>query len=102
MLKNQGFAALDKEGKSRNTVSLKNRRKNDGRPRSVDAETVKALLGLPDRTTYADIRDFAMILLQLDTGIRPGEALQLLPCHVNLKTLKTARFLYTAQKRFFC
>lgn len=63
------------------------KRKNEGRPRSVDAEAVKALLNLPDRNSYVGLRDIALICLQLDTGIRPGEALRLLPCHVNMKTL---------------
>lgn len=64
------------------------KRKNEGRPRSVDAEAIKALLSLLDRNSYVGLRDIALICLQLDTGIRPGEALQLLPSHVNLKTLE--------------
>lgn len=51
------------------------KRKDEGRPRSVNGELVKALLSLPDKRTYGGIRDYALILLQVDTGIRPGEAL---------------------------
>lgn len=64
------------------------KRKDEGRPRSVDGETVKVLLSLPDKSTYAGIRDYALILLQLDAGIRPGEALQLTPSCFDLKGLE--------------
>lgn len=53
------------------------KRKDEGIPRNIDEETVKKLLAAVDRTTYTGLRDYALILLQLDTGIRPGEALQL-------------------------
>ncbi|MCG0278947.1 MAG: tyrosine-type recombinase/integrase [Thermanaeromonas sp.] len=64
------------------------KRKDEGRPRSVDEETIKALLSLPDRNSYTGIRDYALILLQVDTGIRPGEALQLTPSCFNLRNLE--------------
>lgn len=60
------------------------KRKNEGVPRSLDEETIKRLLSLPNRNTYTGLRDYALILFQLDTGARPGEALQLLPTHFNL------------------
>lgn len=31
---------------------------------------------LPNKRTYAGLRDYALILFQLDTGARPGEVLQ--------------------------
>lgn len=43
------------------------KRKDEGRPRSVDEETIKRLLSLPDLSTYTGIRDYALILLQVDT-----------------------------------
>lgn len=64
------------------------KRKNDGNPRSLDEETLKRLLDLPDKSTYAGLRDYALVLLQLDTGIRPGEALKLLLVHFNLSAME--------------
>ncbi|MGB9868187.1 MAG: tyrosine-type recombinase/integrase [Bacillota bacterium] len=64
------------------------KRRDEGRPRSVDAETVKRLLQLPDRGTFAGLRDYALLLLQLDCGIRPGEALRLTPSCFNLRGLE--------------
>jgi len=40
-------------------------------------ESVKALLRVIDKNTFAGLRDYAFVLLILDTGIRPSEALQL-------------------------
>jgi integrase len=64
------------------------KRREEGRARNIPAEVLKRLLALPDRTTYTGTRDYALILLQLDTGIRPGEALGLLPAHFNLQALE--------------
>jgi len=81
------------------------KRKDNGRVVSLDAETLERLLTLPDRETFAGLRDYALILLTLDTGIRPKEAFSLLPCDINLRSLevyvrqdfaktRTARTLY--------
>ena len=64
------------------------KRKDNGKPRSLDEEAVKTVLSLVDTSTYTGLRDYALILLQLDTGIRPGEALKLLPEHFNLSHLE--------------
>lgn len=64
------------------------KRKDNGKPRSLDEEAVKTVLSLVDTSTYTGLRDYALILLQLDTGIRPGEALKLLPKHFNLSHLE--------------
>lgn len=64
------------------------KRKNEGQPRDVGQDAIQKLLRLPDRSTYTGIRDYALILLQLDTGIRPGEALSLSPSCVNLNMLE--------------
>lgn len=53
------------------------KRKDEGKPRAVDAETLRRLLTLPDRATWAGLRDFTLFLFLLDTGTRPGEALGL-------------------------
>ncbi|ADG06647.1 site-specific integrase [Kyrpidia tusciae] len=75
------------------------KRKNDGTPRNLDDQTLKRLLELPDKSTYAGVRDHALVLLQLDTGIRPGEALQLLPAHFNLGALEVTVPSATAKTR---
>ncbi len=60
------------------------RRKAPARIVQLDLDTLKALLKLPDRTTYAGVRDYALLLLSLDNGIRPGEALSLRVADINL------------------
>lgn len=54
--------------------------------RDIDAAKVKELLSLPDRRTWAGLRDYALILFTLDTAARPGEALQLLPVDFDLSS----------------
>lgn len=63
-------------------------RKAEGRVVQYDADTLARLLSLPDRSTFSGLRDFAMLCLTLDTGIRPSEALSLLPGDVNLRALE--------------
>jgi len=48
-------------------------------------ESVQKLLKLPDGNTYAGLRDYCMLLLQLDTGIRPGEMLKVIPKDVKIE-----------------
>ena len=44
------------------------------------------LLELPDKSTFTGLRNYTLMLFSLDTGIRPGEALQLLPEDFNLRS----------------
>ncbi|MCW2279063.1 tyrosine-type recombinase/integrase [Heliophilum fasciatum] len=60
------------------------KRKADERIVQMDHDTIKKLLAQPDQTTYPGLRDYALLLLQLDTGIRPNEALTLFPGDLNL------------------
>jgi integrase len=46
------------------------------------------LLSLPNKNTFSGLRDYCLILLTLDTGIRPKEALNLLPADINLSSLE--------------
>jgi site-specific recombinase XerD len=48
-------------------------------PRIVEhsEKTIKALLGIPDTSTFSGLRDYLLILTILDTGIRPNELLQI-------------------------
>ncbi|MQL54012.1 tyrosine-type recombinase/integrase [Desulfofundulus thermobenzoicus] len=64
------------------------KKKDEGRVTEVDTETLEQLLSLPDRTTFAGLRDHALFLLTLDTGIRPSEAFSLLIDDFNLKNLE--------------
>lgn len=60
------------------------KRADGGRPRALPEDTLRRLVALPDRTRWAGLRDQALLLLMLDTGIRPSEALGLLPVDVDL------------------
>lgn len=55
-------------------------------PRIVDIpdEVLRRLVDLPDRSTYAGLRDRAFMLLTLDTGIRPSEGRMLLVIDIDL------------------
>lgn len=63
-------------------------RKTEGRVVSLDAETLTRLLALPDRESFSGLRDYTLILLTLDTGIRPSEAFSLLPSDINFRSLE--------------
>ena len=58
-------------------------------PRIVDhqEDTLRGLLELPNQTTFAGLRDYALILFTLDTGIRPKEAFSLTVEDFDLKHL---------------
>ncbi|ADQ41039.1 integrase family protein [Caldicellulosiruptor acetigenus I77R1B] len=63
-------------------------RKTDDRIVEIDIETLQKLLQLPDRKTFAGLRDYALMLLTLDTGIRPKEAFSLLKDHFDFKNMQ--------------
>ncbi|ACV64617.1 integrase family protein [Desulfofarcimen acetoxidans DSM 771] len=71
-----------------NPVKEFKRRKADERIVQFDLELLKKLLAIPDQSTYPGLRDYALLLLQLDSGIRPKEALSLLISDVNFKSLE--------------
>jgi integrase len=52
---------------------------------NIPTEILKKLIELPDPKSYAGYRDYCLILLTLDCGIRPNEALTLLLKDINLK-----------------
>ncbi|HFL3236709.1 TPA: hypothetical protein ACG3KH_004146, partial [Clostridioides difficile] len=45
----------------------------------VETEVLQALLAAPDQRTFVGLRDYTLIVLTLDTGIRPSEAMKLIP-----------------------
>lgn len=55
------------------------KRKPRGRIVQLEEKEVHALLQQPDKSTYAGFRDYCLLCLSIDTGIRPGEALRLMP-----------------------
>jgi len=61
------------------------KRKDEGRARAIPKDTLERLLELPDKSTFAGLRNYTIMLFSLDTGIRPGEALQLLPKDFNVR-----------------
>ena len=85
----QFFAWCVKEGIfPENPLTGFKKKKDSGRVVNLDVETLQKLLALPDRETFAGLRDYAIILLTLDTGIRPKEAFSLLPGDINLRSLE--------------
>ncbi|MFZ5650120.1 MAG: tyrosine-type recombinase/integrase [Bacillota bacterium] len=64
------------------------RRKTEARIVNIDENTLTRLINLPNKNTFAGLRDFALTLLTLDTGIRPKEALSLKVDDVNLRSLE--------------
>jgi len=83
------FAWCHREGilPSNPLESLRYRRA-EGRVVQLDAKTLSDLLSLPDKDTFSGLRDFALLCLTMDTGIRPSEALSLLPSDVNLRSME--------------
>jgi site-specific recombinase XerD len=63
------------------------KRKPQGRVVDIPAATLKALLDAPDTSTYAGLRDRALMLLQIDTGVRPGEALSLMETDLDMASM---------------
>lgn len=64
------------------------RRRVSPRKVRLSVDVIRALLGAPDRTTYAGQRDYSLLLLTLDTGVRPGEALSLSLEDVDLEEME--------------
>lgn len=61
------------------------KRKTSPRIVNIPKEVLSRLLELPDKSTFAGVRDYALFLLHLDTGIRPGEASNLLLSDFDLR-----------------
>lgn len=55
------------------------KRKPRGRIVQLSEKDISRLLSQPDKSRYTGLRDYCLICLQIDTGVRPGEALQLTP-----------------------
>lgn len=70
----------------KNPLAELKRKKTESRIVHIEKDTVRALLILPNQTTFAGLRDYTLILVQLDTGIRPKEAVNLLPVDINTRS----------------
>lgn len=53
------------------------KRKDEGRARHIDEDIIKKLFDVVSISTYAGLRDYAILIFTLDTGIRPKEAFSL-------------------------
>ena len=53
------------------------KRKDDGNVKPASIEALQSFLKAPDRKSYTGMRDYAIIVLMLDTGIRTKELLNL-------------------------
>ena len=73
--------------------------KEDNKPRSVDEETIKELLQLPDQKTFSGLRDYALIVFTMDTGIRPSEAFGLKIENINEKSYEVTVPAHVAKTR---
>ncbi|MHB1127768.1 MAG: tyrosine-type recombinase/integrase [Bacillota bacterium] len=56
--------------------------------RHIDEEALQLLLKTPDQDTFPGRRDFAMLCLTLDSGLRPQELVSILKEDVNLKSFE--------------
>jgi site-specific recombinase XerD len=70
-----------------NPMKAFKKRKAEPRIVSISEESLKKLLELPDLSTFAGLRDYALIFFTLDTGIRPKEAFSLKIQDFDLKHL---------------
>lgn len=64
------------------------KRKEDEVPRAVNQEVISELLSLPDQSTFGGLRDYALLILTMDAGIRPSEAAGLKLKDLNLSSLE--------------
>ncbi|MCL6576865.1 tyrosine-type recombinase/integrase [Kyrpidia sp.] len=80
------------------TKGIKQRRE-DQTPRHLPDDILSKLLRLPNQSAFVGVRDFALMLFQLDSGVRPGEALQLTPRDLNLASLEITIPAHVAKAR---
>lgn len=72
------------------TAGIKKAKEDLSNIRHVPLEALKKLLQQPDKRSYAGLRDYCLLLVQIDTGARPGELFQVRVSDLNLQ----ARELY--------
>ena len=70
---------------TRNPIEGLPSRKAEARIVKTDIEDIRKVLDTFPGDTWNGLRDFALLMLQIDTGIRPGEALSLLASDVSIQ-----------------
>lgn len=68
----------------------------------LDAEEVRALLSVPDRTTALGRRDYALLLLLFNSGARVQELVDIRPCDLQLTGPHQVRLFGKGRKERFC
>ncbi|MGR6760896.1 tyrosine-type recombinase/integrase [Paenibacillus sp. T2-29] len=68
---------------STNPLASVKKRKTENRAVAVEVDVLNALLAAPNQSTFVGLRDYTLILLTLDTGIRPSEGTKLIPQDFN-------------------
>lgn len=61
------------------------KKRDEGKIRNIPEDIIKRILGCIDINTYIGLRDYALIVLTLDTGIRPSEACGVEPRDLDLE-----------------
>lgn len=64
------------------------KRKAEGKNVNISIDILQKLINLPDRKTFSGLRDYTLILLTLDCGIRPKEAFGLETTDINVTSLE--------------
>lgn len=77
-------------------------RKSASRIVHIEPKSLKELLTLPKTSSHAGLWDYALILLDLDSGIRPLEALTLVPCDFNYRGKEITIRAENAKTRISC
>lgn len=75
------------------------KRKAESKNVNISIDMLQKLINLPDRKTFAGLRDYALIILTLDCGIRPKEAFGLLATDINISSLEIYIRSETAKTR---
>ncbi|AEY67849.1 tyrosine-type recombinase/integrase [Clostridium sp. BNL1100] len=70
---------------SSNPMEKLSKRKVQDKIIDIPIDTFQQLLTIPNKTTFVGLRDFALMLMMLDNGIRPKEALSLKISDFDLK-----------------
>ncbi|WP_263560577.1 tyrosine-type recombinase/integrase [Paenibacillus polymyxa] len=68
---------------STNPLATMKKRRTEERAVSIEVDVLNALLAAPNQNTFVGLRDYTLILLTLDTGIRPSEGTKLIPQDFN-------------------
>ena len=71
-----------------NPITSIKKRREDTKPKAANEDILKQLLDLINRKTFVGLRDYAILLITMDCGIRPSEVFGLNVSDVNIKSLE--------------